>query len=126
MNLNKDMETTIFERIQLIINNYNLNDVQFAEKARIKQSTFSKGKSRNSDLKYMTIVNILTAFPEISTDWFVMGKGRMFIDGSTDDVTFQDYAEMRRTIKNLNDYVEELQVKIATLEGKKDEAKAVG
>lgn len=126
MNLNKDMETTIFERIQLIINNYNLNDVQFAEKAGIKQSTFSKGKSRNSDLKYMTIVNILTAFPEISTDWFVMGKGRMFIDGSTDDVEFQDYAEMRRTIKNLNDYVEELQVKIATLEGKKDEAKAVG
>ena len=71
------MNNTIFERIQLIINEYNLNETTFSEKVGIKQSTFSKGKTRNSDLKYMTIVNILTAFPEISVEWLVLGEGEM-------------------------------------------------
>lgn len=113
------METTIFERIQLIINHYNLNDIQFSEKAGIKQSTFSKGKSRNSDLKYMTIVNILTAFPEVSTDWFVMGEGNMLKVSSTIEFNTVDHAELMKTIGNLNEMIEMLKAKIDLLEGNK-------
>lgn len=61
----------------------------FYEKILISQSNFS-GKGANSALSTDKIIHILNAYPELSTDWLLLGKGKMMRKGEVVNSTTMD------------------------------------
>ena len=104
------------ERIKLIMKHFGLSQRKFALKANMSPQTLNTAIKSDGELKLSVIQDILTAFPEISIEWFVMGKGEMLVD-SGNVVNTYDFRELMRTIANLNDMIDEQKARIEQLEG---------
>lgn len=68
---------TLNERISEIISTEGLNAKQFAERAGIKPSTISNMMNGRNNPSLDVMQRILSAFPDISSDWLICGKGPM-------------------------------------------------
>jgi len=105
------MDNGIIERISLIIKKYNLTERQFAIKiGKKQQSVNAMLKKANSDLMMTTVIDILRAFPEVSTDWLVMGDGDMLKVASTGNE-----ATMLSMLEKQLDYLTEENSRLMTL-----------
>lgn len=107
------------KRIKLIMKQFGIDSQRkFALKAGISPQTLNTAFMNDSELKLSVIQDILRAFPEVSTDWFVMGEGNMLKVSSTIEFNTVDHAELMKTIGNLNEMIEMLKAKIDLLEGR--------
>lgn len=68
--------STIKDRILTYLEVKGIKKADFYQNTGLSDSNF-KGKNRLSQPGGDMIVKILTSYPEISTDWLVMGKGEM-------------------------------------------------
>ena len=66
------------ERIQALMREKNLSALRFAELLEVQPSSISHLVSGRNNPGYEFVVKVLTKFPEIDPDWFVLGKGEMF------------------------------------------------
>ena len=76
------MDNPILQRVKEIIIRKNLSENQFCKAVGIGQPTLNASFNRNADLKSSTLTKILVAFPEVSAEWLMRGKGEMFIDNN--------------------------------------------
>ena len=65
------------ERIKQIIEYYGLNTSQFEKKIFSSNGSIRTVLNRGSSLNVSTVVRILENCPEISSDWLLLGKGKM-------------------------------------------------
>lgn len=69
---------TIVERLQEILTYSNLSVRALAIKCSLKQQTLDKHIKGLAEPSANTLIGIATAFPEISTEWLLLGTGSMF------------------------------------------------
>ena len=69
--------TTLNEKIRDIISAYKMSDRQFAIKIGVTQSVIGSMFQKGTEPSSKVIRNTLTAFPEISADWFLRDSGEM-------------------------------------------------
>lgn len=74
--------TTIRDRIKLIIIKTSLNDNAFAKRIGVTQSVIASMFKRETEPSAKVIVNILHSFPEISAEWLLRGLGPMLLSDS--------------------------------------------
>ena len=74
--------TTIRDRIKLIIIKTSLNDNAFAKRIGVTQSVIASMFKRETEPSAKVIVNILHSFPEISAEWLLRGTGPMLLSDS--------------------------------------------
>lgn len=110
---------TIVERLQEILKYSNLSVRALAIKCSLKQQTLDKHIKGVSEPSAITLMGIAAAFPEISTDWLLLGTGTMLradkeaerISKLVDTIsTLQDTINAKSdTIAMLNDRVKQLE-----------------
>lgn len=109
----------IVERLQEILKYSNLSVRALAIKCSLKQQTLDKHIKGVSEPSAITLMGIAAAFPEISTDWLLLGTGTMLradkeaerISKLVDTIsTLQDTINAKSdTIAMLNDRVKQLE-----------------
>jgi len=72
------------ERINKILSYYNLTSSQFANEIGVQRSAMSHILSGRNNPSLDFILKILNRFPEISTDWLLMGTGEMINNTNKD------------------------------------------
>lgn len=73
-------KTSIDKRLEEVVRYSRLSVRGFAMKCELKQQTFDKYVKGVVVPSFDTLVKIATTFPEISTDWLLLGKGKMLRD----------------------------------------------
>lgn len=72
------METTINQRIDLLIKHFKYRSIRaFADKIGIAQTSLNDIIKKNAEPKHGTIEKILKAEPLISSEWLITGQGSM-------------------------------------------------
>lgn len=66
------------ERVKEIIKFYNLSISAFEKRTQMSNNSIQTAIKRVANLKDDTLNNILKAFPDISAEWLLTGKGTMF------------------------------------------------
>lgn len=78
MNLyNPYRETTVLERLTMLMKEYHLSRRKFAEMINVPPTTINSLFQRGSIPSSSLIESIIKAFPSISSDWLISGKGVM-------------------------------------------------
>lgn len=81
------MESTINERLRLLIEKLNCNISEFAEVTKIKQTSLSTALIRSKTLSSQILNNIIISFPKVNIGWLITGQGEMFNSKSTELIT---------------------------------------
>lgn len=72
-------ENAILQRIRELIVVKNMSENAFAKACGIGQKTLNSAFNRNADVKFSTLYQILSNFPDVSAEWLMRGKGDMFL-----------------------------------------------
>ena len=67
------------DRIQKLIESKNISPSQFAELIGVQRSNISHILSGRNKPSFDFIQKVLSTFNNLSTDWFILGKGEMYI-----------------------------------------------
>lgn len=78
---------TVGNRIHQIMAAKNLSGRKFSEMVGIAQQNISSLK-RSINVNSATLKRILDAFPDVSTDWLVLGVGSMFIEENKEHMQY--------------------------------------
>ena len=108
----------VIERIKEFLEWKEISIATAEKLADIKQSTLSKAIKNGTAIGTDKLENFLEAFPNLSAEWLLRGKGDMEEIGGE----FDQYAlmkDMQRTITRLLDRIDEL-------EGKKNSVQNAG
>lgn len=65
------------KRIKQIIDYYGLNPYSMEQKICVSEGTISKFLAHKIGMKVPTLEKILENFPDVSSDWLLLGKGEM-------------------------------------------------
>ena len=65
------------ERLQLFMEKSGINDNQMTVKASLSVGLLGKAKKSGKDMAAESIEKILCAYPELSADWLLTGRGNM-------------------------------------------------
>lgn len=79
------MKSLVLQRINELIDSYKLSKNAFANKINMEQTTVNNQLIGKRGVSIDLILNILLAFPEISSEWLLRGKGNMLIEESKDN-----------------------------------------
>ena len=71
------MENLVVQRIRMALNCYCVTVSFLAEQLKMKQSTLIGKLNGTRSLDIDTLCKILTAFPFLSVEWVLLGKGEM-------------------------------------------------
>lgn len=75
----------IQDRISLIISTKGMSNAEFAEAIDVQPSNISHIMSGRNKPSLDLVMKVLKRFPELRTDWLLMGKGAMNMDYSPSD-----------------------------------------
>ncbi len=93
------------KRLQQIMVEYDSNPTQLAGIYKVNQKTLNNHINGNVEVSVSTILLILDAFPDLSADWLLRGKGdmRLLPDGLDDpqDMEIGKLEEENRMLKIL-------------------------
>jgi len=80
------MDTT--ERIKLIMKYYSIDEETFAKKVGIMSTTLDHILKGRKNASLDIIKKIISAFPEINSEWLLMGKGAMqtYMESTTERI----------------------------------------
>jgi transcriptional regulator with XRE-family HTH domain len=83
----------MINRIRILLNHINLNAAQFADKIGVQRSSISHVLSGRNKPSLEFIQKMITAFPEINTDWLISGKGNINKESDENIDLFKDEKE---------------------------------
>lgn len=110
---------TIVERLQEILRYSNLSVRALANKCSLKQQTLDKHIKGISEPSANTLLGIAATFPEISTDWLLLGTGSMLRaekEAERINSLIDTIATLQDTINSKNDTIATLSNRISQLE----------
>lgn len=115
---------TLVERLQEILTYSGLSVRALAQKCGLKQQTLDKHIKGISEPSANTLMALASTYPEISTEWLLLGNGRMLKeDGRLDKVsslidtitTLQEAINVKSdTISALNERIRKLESQLKT------------
>lgn len=121
------MENSIRQRIRHILGAFNSNTNQLAGDDANFQNRLSRQVNRTASISCDTILRVLAAYPEVSAEWLLRGKGEMLLsdnlppiigDESENDLdTHAMLAQARKEIDRLNIEIVNLEKKLLKKEG---------
>jgi transcriptional regulator with XRE-family HTH domain len=83
----------MINRITLLLKHINLNAAQFADKIGVQRSSISHVLSGRNKPSLEFIQKVMTAYPEINSDWLISGKGNINKESDGDIGLFKDKKE---------------------------------
>ena len=83
------MEEDVKLRIREVLREFSASVTQIANQFNVNQKTLNNQINDTTTLSVSTILLILEAFPEVSAEWILRGKGKM-INQPVVDVTADD------------------------------------
>ncbi len=103
-------------RIRKIIKDKNLSFSAFEKKIGMSNNSIQVALKRNANLKDETLNHILAAFPEISAEWLLTGKGEMIRNAYPPVIERTSTVEEERYVIELQrEYIVRLKQEIAEL-----------
>lgn len=102
------------ERIKALIAQMGLSTRAFALNCGLRQNTLSNQLNGMRELSLSTVLAILAAYPELSSEWLMRGEGEMF-KTITPDVNAERVMKMVDTITTLQDTINNKDTTIAAL-----------
>lgn len=112
--------TSLNSKIRDIISAYKLSDRQFAIKIGVTQSVIGSMFQKGTEPSSKVIRNVMTAFPEISADWFLRDTGEMLKSQSKEvertNRLLDTIVTLQDTINAKNDTIATLAERIKQLE----------
>ena len=114
----------MIERIKSLIAQLELSTRAFALHCGLRQNTLSNQLNGIRELSLSTVMAILRAYPNVSSDWLFRGEGEMFkaVEPDTDaDRVFKlidTISTLQETINSKNDTIAVLTERIKQLESK--------
>lgn len=109
----------IVERLQKILSYSNLSVRALAIKCSLKQQTLDKHIKGISEPSANTLMGIAAAFPEISTEWLLLGTGAMLKDDKESErlnSLIDTITTLQNTINAKNDAISTLSNRVMQLE----------
>ena len=109
----------IVERLQKMLKYSNLSVRALAIRCSLKQQTLDKHIKGVSEPSANTLIGIATAFPEISTDWLLLGTGSMLkSDKESERINslLDTIGTLQETINAKSESIAALTVRIKQLE----------
>lgn len=109
----------IVERLQKILSYSNLSVRALAIKCSLKQQTLDKHIKGISEPSANTLMGIAAAFPEISTEWLLLGTGAMLKDDKESErlnSLIDTITTLQNTINAKNDAIYTLSNRVMQLE----------
>ena len=105
------MESSIRQRIKDVLSFHNSNTNQLAGDDANFQNRLSRQINHTSTISCDTISRVLSAYPEVSAEWLLRGKGEMLIsdnlpnfNGEESDSELDVHAELARKTAELEEY----------------------
>ena len=80
----------MLERINLIMKSRNLNAAQFADEIGVQRSSVSHILTGRNKASLDFLLKVLQRYPEIDTDWLLIGKGLMLRKASINAINSVD------------------------------------
>lgn len=93
------------ERIKSLISHLGLSTRAFALNCGLRQNTLSNQLNGMRELSLSTVMAILSAYPEISSEWLMRGNGEMIIKQDDNSVDIARINGLVDTIATLNDAI---------------------
>lgn len=109
----------IFNRLEQICAQKEQTQKEFLIKCGIRKSTWDMSRSRGSKPSIDTIMGVLSAYPEISAEWLLRGKGDMLLSDEEKTQQKQNAGDLATTLNYLSGRCTELEAEIALLKAKK-------
>lgn len=106
-------EENIKQRIQAILATRGLNPTNLARLSGVNQKTLNNQINSNTALSVSTILLIIEAIPDISTEWLFKGKGQMFVEKEVD--ASDKYFEMCKMLLDNRERDAELYLRLADM-----------
>ena len=97
------MKPLVLQRINELIDSYKLSKNAFANKINMEQTTVNNQLIGTRSVSIDLILNILLAFPEISSEWLMRGEGDMLKEEKADNVNLPNYNFSIFTIREIGD-----------------------
>lgn len=117
------MESSIRQRIKDILHEFNSNTNRLAGDDANFQNRLSRQINQGASISCDTISRVLLAFPEVSAEWLLRGKGDMLI---TDNLPkfhgeeSENEMDLHVTIAHMASELEEYKLQFMRLEAQKD------
>ena len=105
------------KRLQQVMLEYDSNPTQLAGIYKVNQKTLNNHINGNVEVSVSTILLVLDAFPDLSADWLLRGKGDMhMLPGSLDDPQDQEIGRLESTVETLLNRIVGYKARISELE----------
>ena len=105
------------KRLQQVMLEYDSNPTQLAGIYKVNQKTLNNHINGNVEVSVSTILLVLDAFPDLSADWLLRGKGDMhLLPGSLDDPQDQEIGRLESTVDTLLNRIVGYKARINELE----------
>lgn len=105
------MEDSIRQRIKDVLSEYHSNTNRLAGDDTAFQNRLSRQINQGSSISCDTVVRVLMAFPDVSAEWLLRGKGEMTISdnlpkfhGEETDSELNVHASLARMAAELEEY----------------------
>lgn len=105
------MEDSIRQRIKDVLSEYHSNTNRLAGDDTAFQNRLSRQINQGSSISCDTVVRVLMAFPDVSAEWLLRGKGEMTISdnlpkfhGKETDSELNVHASLARMAAELEEY----------------------
>lgn len=95
------MESTVNERIEILIKSKAKNVSEFERSCKLKRGALTGTLNRGMKPKLETVQSILTCYNDINSDWLIHGTGEML--RSDKEKTQEDESLLRQTLKLLQE-----------------------
>ena len=105
------------KRLQQVMLEYDSNPTKLAGIYKVNQKTLNNHINGNVEVSVSTILLVLDAFPDLSADWLLRGKGDMhLLPGSLDDPQDQEIGRLESTVETLLNRIVGYKARISELE----------
>lgn len=116
----------MIDRIKSLISHLGLSTRAFALNCGIRQNTLSNQLNGMRELSLSTVMAILSAYPEVSSNWLMRGEGDMFkseaVDANTGRVLklVDTIATLQDAITAKNEVISTLNERLKKLEAERN------
>lgn len=100
--------STLGKRTALLRRALGLTQKEFAKAGDFSQSNLSLLENDGVVPNLGFIINISTAFPQINLNWWIQGRGNIFVSGPTTIEDVKDIKDVRQVLKDLNETIAEM------------------
>lgn len=82
------MESTIYQRVKLILEDKSISVNALSKQINVAQATLNPQLRGDRTLAANIVEKILTAFPDVSAEWLMRGIGTMYSNQNADDSSY--------------------------------------